>query len=282
MTRKSPRPAWKPTASTWIVGAIVILCLVAFTASSGIGGFLMGVALAALVTSMYVLVTRRPSWARLPRSRPIALASTGGALVLLIVASAIGGATAAPTAGHASKQAAPAHTVAPKHSAPARTSATRIQLAGFEGDEVTSSHDALINEGLNVVVKTADGSIPPDDLTGWVIVSEDPASGTTVNAGTTVTIIVRPAATPTPTAVAAPPPPVPAVAPKPAPVHVAPVKPAPPAPVKPAPPAAPAYIIPGAFCSPSLVGQSGLAANGRTYVCGGKGADASGHYHWNV
>ena len=30
------------------------------------------------------------------------------------------------------------------------------------------------------------------------------------------------------------------------------------------------------------VGKSGVAANGRTYVCGAKGADANGHDHWNA
>ncbi|MFH5878206.1 hypothetical protein [Arthrobacter sp. NA-172] len=41
-------------------------------------------------------------------------------------------------------------------------------------------------------------------------------------------------------------------------------------------------IIPGAFCPNADVGMQGVAANGRTYICGGKGADKNGHYHWNV
>ncbi|WP_307812255.1 HNH endonuclease family protein [Lacisediminihabitans changchengi] len=55
-----------------------------------------------------------------------------------------------------------------------------------------------------------------------------------------------------------------------------------PAPVVVAAPVAPAAVSPGAFCPDALVGQSGVAANGKTYVCGGKGADAHGHYRWNA
>jgi len=84
----------------------------------------------------------------------------------------------------------------------------------------------------------------------------------------------------TPAPVVAPPV-VAAPAPAPAPVAAAP-KPAAPAPAAPAPAPAPAAVTPGAFCPDALVGQPGVAANGRTYVCGGKGPDANGHYHWNV
>ncbi|MCU1526292.1 MAG: hypothetical protein JWP75_55 [Frondihabitans sp.] len=53
------------------------------------------------------------------------------------------------------------------------------------------------------------------------------------------------------------------------------------------PPAAPAqsqtaYITPGAYCAAADVGQVAQAANGRSYKCGGKGADANGDYHWNT
>jgi hypothetical protein len=110
-----------------------------------------------------------------------------------------------------------------------------------------------------------------------------------------------PSAVPPTTAAAAPPSAEPAaVAPVPvppapvapavqAPAPVVPAAPAPAAPANPVPaapqPAAPNTvqgIIPGAFCPNADVGMQGVAANGRTYVCGGKGADKNGHYHWNV
>lgn len=58
-----------------------------------------------------------------------------------------------------------------------------------------------------------------------------------------------------------------------------------------APPPAPApepsqpdlgLITPGAFCADAQNGAVAQAANGRSYQCGGKGADANGHLHWNT
>lgn len=66
-------------------------------------------------------------------------------------------------------------------------------------------------------------------------------------------------------------------APAPAPVQQA---PAAPAPVQQAP--VQDMIIPGAFCSGAQSGTVAQAANGRSYQCGGKGPDASGHLHWNA
>jgi hypothetical protein len=67
------------------------------------------------------------------------------------------------------------------------------------------------------------------------------------------------------------------VAPAPAPAPVAPAAPVP-APA----PAQAATITPGAYCSASEVGQVAVAANGRSYQCGGHGPDARGSYHWNT
>ena len=38
-------------------------------------------------------------------------------------------------------------------------------------------------------------------------------------------------------------------------------------------------IRPGAYCG--VQGATGLAENGKTYVCGKKGADSGGRFHWN-
>jgi hypothetical protein len=77
--------------------------------------------------------------------------------------------------------------------------------------------------------------------------------------------------------------PLPVAVPDPAPAAPAPVvAPVPvPAPIEPAPAPAPAgNVHPGGFCS--APGATGVADNGRTYTCGGKGADANGKYHWNA
>jgi hypothetical protein len=75
------------------------------------------------------------------------------------------------------------------------------------------------------------------------------------------------------------------VAPSAAPVVVAPA----PAPVAPAPAAPPAAAVPGAtvtgispgaYCSPK--GAVGVSKAGRSYICGSKGPDARGRFHWNA
>lgn len=54
-----------------------------------------------------------------------------------------------------------------------------------------------------------------------------------------------------------------------------------PAPAAPAPPASSGGTVnPGGYCG--NVGATGVAANGKTYTCGGKGPDANGKYHWNA
>jgi putative cell wall-binding protein len=55
----------------------------------------------------------------------------------------------------------------------------------------------------------------------------------------------------------------------------------PPPPAPPAPPSQITGIVPGAFCPDVDHGLSGIGTNGKTYICGLKGPDANGHYHWN-
>jgi hypothetical protein len=268
-------PRWKPTRSTWIVGAVVLLVLVIGGFSGGFGDVLIMLSFAALATGIYVVLTRRPSWARLPRSRPIGAAIAGGAVVLLIVGSIV--TAAAHPASDAVTKAAPTPSLVPASVRPTPTKSASFALDSYTGQVEEDVSDALLSQGIRVTVRTTDGSTPPDDLSGWVIVSENPAPGTAVSEGQRVVLTVEPAATPTPTAA-----PIPPAAPAP----VQPAAPAPraPAPRAPAPAPAPATgtVVPGGFCSPSDVGHVGVASNGHSYTCGGKGADASGHYHWNT
>ncbi|WP_345447773.1 hypothetical protein [Arthrobacter gyeryongensis] len=53
-------------------------------------------------------------------------------------------------------------------------------------------------------------------------------------------------------------------------------------PSQPGSPTVGGLIIPGAFCPDSALWTSAPASNGRYYICGGNGADANGHYHWNA
>lgn len=174
-----------------------------------------------------------------------------------------------------------------------------FRLHDWAGASAATALSSLQQVSKNLAITTQDGSEPPSDLTGWVVVSESPAPGTSVTSSQTIHLVLAPApltATPSPTARTTPtstptatPSPVPSTPSAPAP-PAAPAQPAAPAapaqPAAPAPPPAPAPatepIIPGAFCSDSQVGQVAQAANGKSYRCGGKGADASGHYHWNT
>ncbi len=252
--------------------------------------------------------------ARLPRARPIAAAIGGLGLALLIV-----GGLVSPAASPSDPNITLAVASAPLHSTTLSSTATnstathptvehpaaiahskaakKFTLRNYHGRSGIKVKATLRKHGLKVTVRAAGGGSLPKSLAGWVVVSEKPAAGTAVRKGTRVILTLRlkqaPSPTPTPTVAPSSPAAVP-VAPAPAPAPPAPAPrapaprapapaPAPPAPAPPAPAPAPATgtVNPGGFCSPSDVGHAGVASNGHTYVCGAKGADASGHYHWN-
>lgn len=278
------RRSWRPTALTWLGGVGLLLILIISAASGGFGGFLIMLGLAVLVTAIYTVVTRRPSWMNLPRSRSVAGIGAAGALVVIILGSSL------YALGHPSS-AAPIAALSSSHPTETSGAIYLVDVVGVDGSDASS---ALAAVGLHVTVKTSDGSDAPADLTGWTVRSEYPEGGSSVGSATEVVLTLAPPASPSPTATtvstpSATPVPVATTAPK---LVAPPVVPAPAAPVPaPAPPArapapAPAppatgTIVPGAFCPDALVGQPGVAANGRTYICGGKGRDTNGHYHWN-
>jgi hypothetical protein len=286
----SSRPAWRPTAFTWIGSSVLLLFLIVSGATGGFGGILITAGLVALVTTVYTVVTRRPSWLNLPRSRAIAAAGAAFALVVMIVGSSLYGSSHPTT-----PEAAPPTSITGAKSPSA--SPKTVLVGDVTGFDTTDAKGKLVTSGLRVTVVTSDGSPLPADTTGWTVKSQNPPSGAQADPAGVVVLTLAPPApqvTPTPTAspVVAPAPAPPSAAPTP----VAPAQPAPapaqpaaqappaPAPAAPAPPQqAPVTgtVVPGGFCSPSDVGKSAVASNGRSYTCGGKGADASGHYHWN-
>ena len=263
---------------TWLGGAGLLLLLIIAAASGGFGSFLVMLGLVVLVTAVYAVVTGRPSWMNLPPSRRLTGIGAGAALVAIILGSGAYG-TAHP---------APAiHIAGPASHVAEAAGVQLVDVVGTDGADARTSLTAL---GVHVTIRTVDGSDAPSDLKGWTVRGEYPEGGSKVGSHTNVILTLAPPVTPSPTPVTVSTPsatPVPSAttAPKPvAPVAPAPAAPAPPPPPAPAPPPAPpatGTVIPGAFCPDSQVGQTGLAANGRTYVCGGKGPDANGHYHWN-
>lgn len=270
MKSTTPR-GWRPTLSTWLLGSAVLIVLIASVSTGGVGGLLIWLGLVGLGTMLYVAVSKRPSWAGLPRSRAFGAVGAAAALVVLLVGSGVYGATHPASSSAPSVASATNAVHASSAASTPRPSSTRIAFADLTGDAGPDVQTQLAQSGYRVVFETADGSAVTPDLGGMSVVSQDPPAGTPLAAGATVHVVLAPTATPSPT-------PAPVVVPAPA----APPAP-PPAPVQkaPAPPAASA-VSPGAFCPNAQMGQSGVAANGRTYICGGKGADANGHYHWNV
>jgi len=256
---------------TWLGGAGLVLILIIAAASGGFGSFMIMLGLAVLITTIYAVVTEKRTWMNLPPSRGISGIGAGAALFAIILGSGVYGAThPEPTA----------HVAAPTSHVAAAAGLQLVDVVGVDGADARTQLTAL---GLHVTIKTADGSDAPSDLTGWTVRGQYPRGGSDVDSHTKVILTLAPPATPsaTPTTVSAPSAtavPVATTAPK----LVAPVAPAPAAPAPPPPPApATGTIVPGAFCPDSQVGQTGLGTNGRTYVCGGKGPDANGHFHWN-
>ncbi|MDD1475490.1 GmrSD restriction endonuclease domain-containing protein [Arthrobacter sp. H16F315] len=75
----------KPKVSTFIVGALAVAAIALGAASGGVGGALIFLAIFAALTGLYVVVTGRRSWARLPGSRKVGGIVLAASLVLFVV-----------------------------------------------------------------------------------------------------------------------------------------------------------------------------------------------------
>ena len=73
----------KPTLSTWIVGGSVALFLLVATISSGIPGFLIFLGIAGAVTTAYVVITGRRSWASIPSRKTAAIALAVSVVIII-------------------------------------------------------------------------------------------------------------------------------------------------------------------------------------------------------
>ncbi|MGY3380905.1 hypothetical protein ACVWYS_002862 [Arthrobacter sp. TE12231] len=87
-----PKPPRKPKVSTFVVGAITLAFMAMGAATSGLGGALIFLAIFAALTGLYVVITGRRSWARLPGSRKAGGVVLAASLVLFVV----GGLTVPP------------------------------------------------------------------------------------------------------------------------------------------------------------------------------------------
>ena len=86
----APAPA-KPKLgpSTFILGALTLVCTVVGFQNSGFGGAVTGLSFVVLLTAVYALVTKRPSWMRIP-SRNSAGFIAGLSIVALLVGTMLG------------------------------------------------------------------------------------------------------------------------------------------------------------------------------------------------
>lgn len=274
------RPSRHP-ATTWVIAAAVALAVLITTAIGGFGGMFVSVGLVALITALYPLFTGRRSWVPALATRPRNSATAAGAILLLIIGAAVPVAALAPGPRQAdaiSASASPTPTATPT---PTVTPTPVVHVVEDVNAKSATDARALLREAGYVVQYVLETGGVPSVTDGMTVKSQNPVAGSRTAAGSTVTLtLLALAPTPTPEPTVAP---TVAPAPQPAAPAPAPVAPAPaPAPAAPAP--APAQqtggINPGGFCS--SVGAVAQADNGRSYKCGGKGADASGRYHWNT
>lgn len=86
---QAPKPPRKPKVSTFVIGALALVLMAVGAATGGLGGALIFLAIFAALTGLYVLLTGRRSWARLPGGRKAGGIVLAVSLVLMVV----GGAT---------------------------------------------------------------------------------------------------------------------------------------------------------------------------------------------
>ena len=75
----------KPKISTFIVGALAVGAMALGAASGGVGGAMVLLAILAALTGLYIVVTGRRSWARMPGGRKVGGIILSGSLVLFVV-----------------------------------------------------------------------------------------------------------------------------------------------------------------------------------------------------
>lgn len=80
-----PKSLRKPRASTFVVGALALGAMALGASSGGLGGALIFLAIFAALTGLYVVITGRRSWARLPGSRKVGGVVLAASLVLFVV-----------------------------------------------------------------------------------------------------------------------------------------------------------------------------------------------------
>ncbi|WP_216833366.1 PASTA domain-containing protein, partial [Clavibacter michiganensis] len=263
------RPGMHP-AATWIVASVAALVILISAAGGGFRGMFVSVGLVALAAALYTVVFGRRGFVPALTSRPRGTATAVGAVLLLIIGSALpagasGSAPAPALAATASASPSPTPT-------PTATPTPVVHVVEDVNAKTATDARTLLREAGYVVQYVLESGEATSVTDGMTVKSQSPVAGSRTDAGSTVTLtLLAPAPTPTPT----PEPTVaPTMAPAPQPAAPAPVPVAPapaPAPAAPAPAPAPApgrTITPGAFCKKTEVGSVEKSDTGKSYRCG--------------
>ncbi|WP_317232604.1 PASTA domain-containing protein, partial [Clavibacter capsici] len=278
------RPSRHP-ATTWVVTSVVALTVLIITAMGGFGGMFISLGLVALATGLYPLLTGRRSWIPALATRPRSSATAAGAILLLVMGAVVPVAASTPGPRQAEAISASASPTPSPTPTPSATPTPIVHVVEDVSTKSATDARSLLREAGYVVQYVLESGEVPSSTDGMTVTSQSPTPGSRVDTGSTVTLtLLAPAPAPTvePTVAPAPAPAPVAPAPRPAAPAPAPAAPAP-APAAPAPAPAPQtrLVGPGTYCSPSEVGVVAQASNGRSYKCGGKGADDNGDFHWN-
>jgi outer membrane biosynthesis protein TonB len=149
------RYGWfKPTRSTWIVGAVLLLMLLSTAISGGLPAVLGLVGGVGFFTALYVVVTGRRSWASIPTRKIAAIT-----LAASLVAGFVGGATGAALDGSelVSAESKPAADATPSTKPTATPTATPTPAPTFSAESAADPATVLApDENASVVVASTD------------------------------------------------------------------------------------------------------------------------------
>ncbi|MFB2598205.1 G5 domain-containing protein [Herbiconiux sp. P17] len=177
--------SWRPRMSTWIVGAVAILCGVIGIPSGGVGGFVLVVSLFVLAGGLWTLATGRRGWLNLVRARKAGGAATGLAIAALLlgtilvphpaaapsaaplgVSSQLGTEAVSPASGTSGTASTPTPTPTPT---PVVT-VTSVEVSEPIPFGRSSYDEPTLEAGTNVVVT---GGVPGTKVSTWQVTLTD-------------------------------------------------------------------------------------------------------------
>ncbi|MWJ84049.1 hypothetical protein DOU03_16230, partial [Clavibacter michiganensis subsp. michiganensis] len=196
------RPGIHP-AATWIVASVAALVILISAAGGGFRGMFVSVGLVALAAALYTVVFGRRGFVPALTSRPRGTATAVGAVLLLIIGSALpagasGSAPAPALAATASASPSPTPT-------PTATPTPVVHVVEDVNAKTATDARTLLREAGYVVQYVLESGEATSVTDGMTVKSQSPVAGSRTDAGSTVTLtLLAPAPTPTPEPTVAP------------------------------------------------------------------------------